>query len=70
MASIGSFLGCLFTEPVDESTLIEFYKNVRPWGWWNPIYEKAKKKYPGIAKNMDLPRDAFNILVELYGKLP
>ncbi|RIH63938.1 sodium:solute symporter [Mariniphaga sediminis] len=63
MASAGSFLGCLFTKPVDDDTLIEFYKNVRPWGWWKPVYLKAKKKYPGITKNKDLPRDAFNIVI-------
>lgn len=63
MASAGSFLGCMLTKPVDDSILIEFYKNVRPWGWWKPVHEKAKEIYPAITRNRDLPRDAFNILV-------
>lgn len=63
MATIGSFLGCLLTKPVDDETLINFYKNVRPWGWWGPVYKKAKAIYPNITKNKDLPRDSFNILI-------
>ncbi len=63
MASAGSFLGCFLSSPVDDDTLIEFYKNVRPWGWWRPVYEKAKLRYPGITRNRDLPRDAFNVVI-------
>ena len=34
IATIG---GSLLTRPVDESTLVSFYKTVRPFGWWRPI---------------------------------
>ncbi len=69
MAAAGSFLGCLFTSPVEDATLIEFYKNVRPWGWWGPVYEKARKVYPEITKNKDLARDSFNILVGIVWQM-
>lgn len=69
MAVAGSFLGCLLTEPVDENTLIEFYKNVRPWGWWKPVYEQARQLYPSIEKNRDLPRDAINVIVAIIWQM-
>jgi Na+/proline symporter len=69
MAGAGSFLGCLLTKPVNDDTLIEFYKNVRPWGWWNPVYEKARKVYPGITKNKDLPRDSFNVMIAIVWQM-
>ncbi|MDM8158682.1 sodium:solute symporter family protein [Labilibaculum sp. K2S] len=69
MASAGSFLGCYLSAPVDDRTLIEFYKNVRPWGWWNPVYEKARKIYPEITKNEDLARDGINVLVGIVWQM-
>ncbi|MHA7112360.1 sodium:solute symporter family protein [Sunxiuqinia elliptica] len=69
MASVGSFLGCLLTKPVDDETLIEFYKNVRPWGWWKPVHDKARKVYPGLTKNKDLARDSFNIFVGIVWQM-
>lgn len=69
MAAAGSFLGCLLTEPVDDQTLIGFYKNVRPWGWWDPVYKKAKDLYPGLEKNRDLGRDSVNVLVAIVWQM-
>lgn len=69
MASLGSFLGCYLSAPVDDSTLIEFYKNVRPWGWWGPVYKKARKIYPGLTKNKDLARDSINVLVGIVWQM-
>lgn len=69
MAATGSFLGCLLTKPVDDQTLIEFYKNVRPWGWWKPVYLKAKAVYPGIDRNRDLSRDGVNVMVAIVWQM-
>ncbi|WP_053183968.1 sodium:solute symporter family protein [Sunxiuqinia dokdonensis] len=69
MAATGSFLGCLFTAPVDDQILIEFYKNVRPWGWWKPVLLKAREVYPGITKNKDLSRDTFNVMVAIVWQM-
>ncbi|HNU78322.1 MAG TPA: sodium:solute symporter, partial [Prolixibacteraceae bacterium] len=69
LALAGSFLGCLLTKPVEEETLLSFYKNVRPWGWWEPVYRKAKALYPGITRNGDLPRDSVNVLVGIVWQM-
>ncbi len=69
MASTGSFLGCLLTKPVDDETLIEFYKNVRPWGWWGPVHRKAQAIYPNLTKNKDLARDSFNVVIGIVWQM-
>lgn len=69
MAAAGSFLGCYLSAPVDDKILIEFYKNVRPWGWWGPVHRKALKVYPNISKNKDLGRDGVNILIGIVWQM-
>jgi SSS family solute:Na+ symporter len=43
--------------------LKEFYKRVRPWGFWGPVQEKVMKEDPAFVRNKDFPRDMFNIVV-------
>jgi solute:Na+ symporter, SSS family len=36
---VASIIGTYLTRPTDEAVLIEFYRTVRPFGWWRPIRE-------------------------------
>ncbi|MBN2213278.1 MAG: Na+:solute symporter [Bacteroidales bacterium] len=58
----GSLLGTFLSPATDEKTLIDFYKSVRPWGFWKPIHERIAGLYPGFKKNTSFRRDMFNIL--------
>jgi solute:Na+ symporter, SSS family len=62
-----SIAGCIYGTymypPTDEETLMNFYKNVRPWGFWKPIRDKVIAKYPDFKENNDFKRDMFNILI-------
>jgi len=69
ISSFGSILGTLLTKPDDESVLISFYKNVRPWGFWNPIYEKIRISDPGFEKNKAFKRDMFNSLIAVIWQM-
>ena len=60
---IGCVAGALLTPPTDEKTLKEFYRSVRPWGFWKPIYEKVLAEDPSFKKNMDFKLDMFNIFI-------
>ncbi len=60
ISTIGSFLGCLLTKPEDDETLMKFYENVRPWGFWKPVYEKVIQKNPDFKRNTAFGRDMFN----------
>jgi len=60
-----SILVCLLTEPESDEVLKKFYKNVRPWGWWDPVYRKCLADDPSFQPNRDFRRDMFNIAVGL-----
>ena len=42
---------------------MNFYMQVRPWGFWKPILEKVRKQNPEFVPNRNFKRDALNIIV-------
>jgi len=60
---IGSFVGTMMTPAEDETVLKDFYRRVRPWGFWGPIREKVMREHPSFQPNPDFWRDMFNIVV-------
>jgi len=62
-----SIAGCVFGTymypATDDETLMNFYKNVRPWGFWKPIHDKVVALDPDFKRNKDFKRDMFNIMV-------
>jgi len=55
--------GTLLTKPGDEEVLKDFYRRVRPWGFWEPILAKVRAENPAFERNKDFWRDMFNIVV-------
>jgi len=60
-----SVVVCLLTRPEPDAVLQSFYRSVRPWGWWKPIYEKCRAENPAFEPNRDFPRDLFNLGIGL-----
>ena len=60
---IGCIIGTYTAPPVEEDVLKNFYKNVRPWGFWQPIHDKVMEEDPGFEKNQDFKRDMFNVVI-------
>lgn len=69
ISAIGSFLGCLLTRPDEEEVLVEFYRNVRPWGFWKPIYKKIRQTEPDFKSNNNFGRDMFNSLIGIIWQM-
>jgi len=63
LSLIGCFAGTLLTRPEDDAVLKDFYRRVRPWGFWYPILKKVRAEDPAFERNRDFPRDMFNIVV-------
>jgi len=63
LSVLGCLLGTFLTKPEDDEVLKDFYKKVRPWGFWGPIREKVLAQDPSFQPNQDLGRDIFNIVV-------
>ncbi len=59
----GAVLGTLLTKPTDEATLKEFYKTVKPWGFWGPIKQKVLAENPGFVPNKNFKHDMFNVVI-------
>src|ERR1039457_3777556 len=60
---IGCIAGTLLTAPDEEAVLKDFYRRVRPWGFWGPIREKVMQEDPSFQPNPDFLRDMFNVVV-------
>jgi Na+/proline symporter len=60
---IGCLLGTLLTKPESDEVLMDFYRRVRPWGFWGPVLKKVLAEDPGFKRNKDFFRDMFNIVV-------
>lgn len=59
----------LLTEPDDEETLKQFYRSVRPWGFWKPIHEKVVADDPHFVGNKNFGRDMLNVGVGIIWQL-
>ena len=66
---IGCLLGTLLTRPEDDAVLKDFYRRVRPWGFWGPILKKVLAEDPAFLKNRDFPRDMFNIAIGIVWQI-
>jgi Na+/proline symporter len=63
LSLIGCLLGTLLTKAEDDAVLMNFYRRVRPWGFWGPVLKKVLAEDPTFKKNKDFGRDMFNIAV-------
>ncbi len=68
-----SFIGCIagtfLTAPDEDSVLINFYKQTRPWGFWKPVINKIKLTEPDFEENKDFKRDMINVLVGIVWQM-
>jgi Na+/proline symporter len=66
---LGCLLGTLLTKPEDDAVLMDFYRRVRPWGFWGPVLKKVLAEDPGFERNKDFSRDMFNIVVGIVWQI-
>ena len=63
LSTAGSFLGTLLTAAEDDAILMNFYRTVRPWGFWGPIRDKVMAEDPSFVPNGDFVKDCTNVAV-------
>jgi len=49
--------------------LMDFYRRVRPWGFWGPILAKVREEDPAFNRNTDFVRDMFNVAVGIVWQI-
>ena len=65
----GSVAGTLLTAPTDVEVLKQFYKTVRPWGFWSPIHRLVVADDPSFTENGNFKLDAFNVVIGIVAQL-
>ena len=63
VSGIGALIGT-YSSPADNmSRLKNFYRKVRPWGFWSKVHKEVIKDDPDFIANPNFKRDSFNIFV-------
>ncbi len=66
---IGCLAGTYAAPPADEKVLKNFYRNVRPWGFWKPIHDKVMQEDPSFRSNKNFKRDMFNVVIGIIWQI-
>ncbi len=61
--------GTLLTPPTEMDTLKSFYKNVRPWGFWEPVHQLVVVEDPTFQRNTDFGKDMLNVAVGIVAQI-
>jgi SSS family solute:Na+ symporter len=62
-STLGCLLGTFLTKPTDSKVLKSFYTNVRPWGWWKPVYTELQLEDHSFEKNNNFLMDMMNCAI-------
>ena len=57
----GSIAGTFAAPPTEMDVLKNFYKTVRPWGFWQPVHEAVVAENPHFEANKNFKQDMFNV---------
>lgn len=68
LSGLAAVIGSLVTKPEDPELLKEFYRTVRPWGMWGPVYEMVIAEDPSFERNKDFKRDMFNVTIGILAQ--
>lgn len=63
LSTAGCLLGTFLTPANDMRLLMDFYRRVRPWGFWGPVREAVLKEDPKFPVNRNFRRDMFNVVI-------
>lgn len=66
---LSSWIATLLTKPEDISVLKKFYRQTRPWGFWEPVKKEVLLEDPTFKPNMDFKRDMFNVIIGIIWQM-
>lgn len=66
---VACILGTYAAPQTNEETLLNFYKTVRPWGFWKPVHAMAMAENPAFEKNENMPTNLLNISLGIVGQI-
>jgi solute:Na+ symporter, SSS family len=69
LSTAAAIIVSLLTKPDEENVLKDFYKNVRPWGFWGPIHKKVVQEDPSFESDACFKRDMVNVVVGIIWQM-
>ncbi|WP_417352263.1 sodium:solute symporter family protein [Flavobacterium alkalisoli] len=66
---VACVLGSYSAPPTNQETLINFYKTVRPWGFWKPVREAAQAQDHSITENKNFGINMVNVAMGITGQI-
>ncbi|MCX6315709.1 MAG: Na+:solute symporter [Bacteroidetes bacterium] len=69
LSLIACIAGTYAAPPTEMQTLKQFYKSVRPWGFWKPVHEQVVADDPQFQGNKRFKLDMFNVVLGIIGQL-
>ena len=66
---IACIIGTYTAPATDEAVLKQFYKTVRPWGFWKPVLAKVKADDPSFNPNKNLGINILNVVLGTFGQV-
>lgn len=66
---VACVVGSYMAPPTEKTVLLDFYKNVRPWGFWKPIHEELLLQDPTLERNKNFKRNMFNVFLGISGQI-
>ena len=65
---LGCIVGTFTAKPTDIETLKNFYKKVRPWGFWKPVQLLVQHEDPNFKPNQRFGLDMFNVVIGIIAQ--
>lgn len=65
---VGSIAGTLAAPATDMLVLKNFYKTVRPWGFWQPVHEVVIAETPQFEGNKNFKWDMLNVVIGIVAQ--
>jgi solute:Na+ symporter, SSS family len=64
----GCFVGTYTAPATDMQLLKQFYKTVKPWGFWKPVHHLVVTDDPSFQPNKRFGLDMFNVVMGIIGQ--
>lgn len=65
----GCLAGTYTAPPTEEKVLKEFYRTVKPWGFWQPVHQQVVAEDPLFEANKRFGLDMFNVVLGIIAQL-
>ena len=68
VSALACVVASFASKPQDTEVLKQFYRSVRPWGFWGPIHRQVVAEDPTFSGNGNFRRDMFNVVLGIIAQ--